>query len=101
MFSQVVLIILLILIAKGWALSTSQITQQQLFAILASLLMLGYVTMYVWDQVGRDPASTLYMYESVPGIFLLLFRLGAMAWFVISLKQSFLVETQENKKRFY
>jgi hypothetical protein len=57
--------------------------------------------MFIWENVGRNPASTLYIYESAPGIALLVLRGLTLIWFLFSLKQSYSDEIHPEKKKFY
>lgn len=60
-----------------------------------------FFIMYVWDVVGRDRASTLYIYESVPGVLLILMRVALMVWFMYGVIGTFKEETDPHKKDFY
>lgn len=101
MAAQLCLMFLLILIAKGWCISKNQIDNKKLLISIISLLLLCYVIVFIWENVGRNPASTLYIYESVPGIILLVLRLITWLFFLFSLRQTQLEEDIFEKKRFY
>ena len=67
MASQLVFILMLLLLAKGWAISKTQITDQKILTAGFCVFLLCYISMFIWENVGRDPASTIYVYESAPG----------------------------------
>jgi len=63
--------------------------------------LIGYISLITWDNVGRDPASTLYIYESAPGIAILVVRFLTLCWFFWELRLTFLEETHPSKRQFY
>jgi len=101
MAAQLVFMFLLILIAKGFAITKNDITDKRPLLILISIFLLSYLTMFIWENVGRNPASTLYIYESAPGIILLVLRVLTLCWFFWCLRQSYQQEVDSQKKRFY
>jgi len=101
MGTQLVFMFLLILIAKGWCITRTTITGQKLLLVVGSLFLIGYVSMFTWENVGRDRASSLYIYESVPGILLLVLRVITFGWFLWELRQTFIEEEDPKKRTFY
>lgn len=101
MISQVVLMFVLILVAMGWGITQHHVQGKNLVVVLVSALVLGYMTMFVWDNVSRNPASTLYIYESAAGIIILLLRTLTWVWFSWSLFRSYVEEHQPKKRNFY
>jgi hypothetical protein len=89
MAAQLVFMLLLILIAKGFAITRSELTEKNRLLILGSVFLLMYLTMFIWEKVGRNPASSLYIYESAPGIILLILRCLTFGWFAWHLKKVF------------
>jgi hypothetical protein len=101
MGAQLVFMLLLILIGKGWTISTTRLTDRRaLFVILAAFLFV-YVALFIWQEAGQDPASTKYAYESVPGIVLLVLRGITLLWFLFCLYKTFGVEIHPEKRKFY
>lgn len=113
MTSQLVFIILLILLSKGllsnirislelgWAITRSEITDKKVLTVSCSIFLLAYITMFVWENAGQDPASNIYIYESPAGIIILVLRNLAMFWFFYSIRGSYAIESDPSKKRFY
>jgi len=101
MVSQLTFMFLLVLLAKGWAITKSEVDDKKFLVIMVSAFLLAYITMFIWQNVGRDPASTLYVYESAPGIIILVLRSLALLWFLFLLRKTHLDEQNDEKKRFY
>lgn len=49
-------------------------------------LVVAQLVLFIWQFAGRDPAAVLYLYESVPGILLLILRVILCGWFALSLR---------------
>jgi hypothetical protein len=101
MFAEVVLMFLCILIAKGWAITTSYLSEKNIILIVNALLVLAYLALFIWARVGTDPASTMYFYDSIPGIIVLVIRVGVLGWFVWSLRNTIRLESLPEKRMFY
>jgi hypothetical protein len=101
MGAELVLMFMLILVAKGWAITTNYLTDRNLILLSMCALLLSYLALFIWDNAGRDPASTLYFYESVPGIILLVLRTLVWIWFGWCLKNTLALETLPEKRNFY
>lgn len=98
---QLSFMFLLILFAKGYAISKQQLTEKLILAIVFSILLVLYVAMFIWDYVGRNPALTQYVYQSVPGILILLIRMGFLVWFGLQLIRTRREEKNDIKNKFY
>jgi len=99
--AQLLFIFLLILIAKGWAISKNEITDKYIIIGTMAILSILYLSMFIWDQVGRSAASSVYIYDAGAGISLLVFRTLAMFWFIFCVFQTTREETNPNKRLFY
>jgi hypothetical protein len=101
MLGQVVFMFLLILIAKGWCISTTNL--QGKTAILGALISatVTYIGMFIWETVGLDPASILYVYQTPPGIVIIAIRCLAMLLFVFSIRRTYTDENNEDKRKLY
>jgi hypothetical protein len=60
------LIIAVILLSKGMAVTLAElgIRDKIVTACFGGLLGLFYLLLFIWDYVGRDPAASLYVYDS-------------------------------------
>jgi len=67
MASQVVLMFQCILIAKGWAITTSYLSEKYIVLVVMGLFVIAYLALFIWDKAAPNPESTLYFYDSIPG----------------------------------
>jgi hypothetical protein len=75
---------------KGWAITRTEVTQKKILTIVVSVFLLAYITMFVWENAGVDPASGVYVYDSAPGVILLVERGLGLLWFLWCLKDSYM-----------
>jgi len=101
MAAQVVLMFQCILIAKGWAITTSYLTDKYIVLVVMGLFILAYLALFIWDKAVPNPASVLYFYESVPGIIVSVLRVLTCGWFVWSLRNTIRLESLPEKRVFY
>jgi len=100
-FSRLSFILLLILLAKGWTISTDEIRHREFVILAMVILSISYFSLIIWDFAARDPASTLYVYESVPGG-LILGLVGVTGlWYAVTIFMSYRQEDDPMKKSFY
>jgi len=57
--------------------------------------------MFIWENVARDDAKETYVYNTVPGIIIVVLRCLLMLWFLYSLRETYLEETSDTKRKFY
>jgi len=100
-FARLSFILLLILLAKGWTISTDEIRQRGLILAVMSLLSISYFTLIIVDFAARDPASTVYEYESVPGGLIVALNGLTGIWFAVTIYFSYSAEEDVMKKSFY
>jgi len=101
MAAVLLLMLLLLLIAKGWAITSNYLTDKNFLVVVISLFLLAYIALFIWDNVGRDPASTIYFYDSVPGIIVICLRVVTLVWFLWYLWKTYQLETLPEKRKFY
>jgi len=99
--AQVVFILLLILIAKGWAITKTQLEDRKANLVMAIILFLSYLALFIWQMLGLDRASDIYVYESPPGIVVIVVRALAKLWFIYCLRLTFSEENHPTKRKFY
>eukprot|EP01133_Synstelium_polycarpum_P016644 gene16644-19775_t len=99
--AQITLIFVLILIAKGWAISRVTIDEKRIILGVMGGLSILYLIMFIWYKAGQDPASTVYMYDTVPGILLLIARSLSMVWFMWCGYNTYMEENHPAKRQFY
>lgn len=99
--AQIIFILLVVLIAKGWCISKTSIDNKLIVLAGLGVLVILYLSMFIWAHVGLDPASTLYIYQSAPGIIIIIVRVAAMMWFVWSIRGTYMEENNAAKRKFY
>lgn len=99
--AQTVFVFLILLFAKGWTITNNELTGKKIFIGVLALFLLLYIILFIWQNVGQDPASTLYVYETIPGILILVLRGLTALLFIWWLRSTLFVELDPSKKRFY
>eukprot|EP01130_Rhizamoeba_saxonica_P000562 TRINITY_DN10530_c0_g1_i1.p1 TRINITY_DN10530_c0_g1~~TRINITY_DN10530_c0_g1_i1.p1 ORF type:complete len:432 (-),score=43.99 TRINITY_DN10530_c0_g1_i1:65-1360(-) len=99
--SQLSLMFLCMLIAHGWAITSNQLEKKNILVLAMSLMLIFYIILFIWDNASRDSASTLYFYESAPGILVLLLRIAIAFWFIWTLRNTLRMEASPPRRRFY
>lgn len=99
--AQLTFILLIVLIAKGWCISKTMIDDRLIVMVGLGVLSVLYLSMFIWSYAGLDPASTIYIYESAPGIIIIVARAVAMLWFAWSMRTTYLEENNAAKRKFY
>jgi len=99
--AQVVFILMLILISKGWAITKTQLEDRKANLVMTIILFLSYLALFIWQMLGMDHASDIYVYESPPGIVVIVVRALAMMWFIYCLRGTFSEENHPTKRKFY
>jgi GPR180/TMEM145, transmembrane domain len=99
--SHLIFVVLLITLAQGWTISTDELRNRSQIVRLMAMFVFAYALLVIWDVTGRDPASTLYIYESYPGIAILSLNMFAGVWFVYSLYHTYREEDRQEKQWLY
>eukprot|EP01006_Ploeotia_vitrea_P037471 TRINITY_DN66132_c2_g1_i1.p2 TRINITY_DN66132_c2_g1~~TRINITY_DN66132_c2_g1_i1.p2 ORF type:complete len:375 (+),score=170.14 TRINITY_DN66132_c2_g1_i1:412-1536(+) len=99
--ARLVFTLQLILIAQGWTISTDELRNRASLHTLFGLTVLAYGALVLWNMTTRDPASTLYVYESWPGVLLIALDIVMGLWFVKAIVSSHNDEDDESKRYFY
>lgn len=99
--SQLCFLFLLILLAHGWTISSEEIRNRAMIILTVASFAVAFLICHLWDMLYRDPASTLYVYDSGPGLFVVLLHVLAGSWFAHVTFSSYLQESKETKKYFY
>ena len=54
-------------VCVGWTITKQSLEKRKQILILLAVFVVLYLFLLVWAIAGRDPADTLYLYESAPG----------------------------------
>jgi GPR180/TMEM145, transmembrane domain len=102
--STMTFMLLLIFLSKGWAITRYQFIELEGKRILIGILItlfLGYLAMFIWQELGLDPEKNLWIYETIPGIILLVLRVLTMFYFLANIFFTLRGEDRHDKRRFY
>jgi len=97
---QLLFMFLLILLGKGYSISKNEISDRIPMIVIMSLFLVFYLSMFIWEYVAKNPAA-LYVYESAPGIIILVLRVLVLGWFLWNLRKSVQEESDQSKRTFY
>jgi hypothetical protein len=103
MLMDLAIILLMVLISKGWAVTTNVIPKRDTTIILVvmALLIVLYLALFIWDYATADSAIIYYFYQSVPGVMILVIRALVGFWFLWNIFQTLKLETLPEKRGFY
>ncbi len=99
--AQLTFVLLLIVLAKGWTISSVALEQKKAIFTVVGIFVILYFALLIWDVAARDPASTLYVYDSIPGYLIITLDILTGFWFIQSCVQTYLREIHPDKKRLY
>lgn len=94
-------ILLAMLVAKGWTITSVSLTGQESLSCLMVAILGLYLSMAMWYLIWLDPASTLYIYDSWPGVGICVLLLGVVVWFVRTILNTRAYEEAATKRRFF
>jgi hypothetical protein len=92
MVSHLMLMLVLFLIAVGFGISRPFIPHRRTFFTMFAVLLILHLFLYLWMQIGVDPASTTYEYETVPGLIIVFLRIPIVAFFIYCLRETIKLE---------
>ena len=74
-----------LMLAEGYCLCRARLQRPMVLACVLGTVTAAHVLLWSWASLAMDPARNLYVYETVPGILLMVVRLGVLVWFWVSL----------------
>jgi hypothetical protein len=99
--AQLLLMTIVILVAKGWTISTVELSRAGFILTMIGALSVSYLFLFMYGVYFRNPASTVYVYDSWPGYMILGIRLATFAWFLTLVSETREGEYDEVKRDFY
>nr|CAG4650052.1 EOG090X03T7 [Sida crystallina] len=99
--SQTLLMLLLLLLAKGWAITHKELTWKPVIYTIWAMYGLVHVLLYVWDLTEVDVIDDIDEYQTWPGWLMLILRTVIMAWFLYCLRSTMAFEHQKSKLDFF
>jgi hypothetical protein len=99
--AHLILVYVVIMICKGWTISTNHVADQRVCVAAIGVLTLLYIALFIWAQKIIDPASTLYIYETPPGWAIVGVHCALTAWALWSTHRTLSLEIETVKRQFY
>jgi hypothetical protein len=100
-FVRVGTILLGMMIAKGWTINSVILEGQEKLSCFMVVFLGLYISMAMWYLIWLDPASTLYIYDSWPGVGICALQLTILAWFLFTIMETRDYEEAQGKRRFF
>ena len=103
MMVDLFLTLIVILLAKGWGVTTNVLskTTRVVTLCLGAALLMSYIALFVWDYNTYSSPTTFYFYESIPGFIILGIRVLCVLWFCVGVVTSIRKEQRPEKRPFY
>ena len=69
--------------------------------IIIGVLFVSYIVLFFFGEFGLNPATNVYLYQSIPGIILLCIRFLLFLYFLWCLQKTIREDSDSGKKVFY
>ncbi|XP_063216175.1 transmembrane protein 145 [Bacillus rossius redtenbacheri] len=99
--SRTTFMLLLLLLAKGWAVTRLELTYKPLVFLTWILYGVVQVLLYVWNMTEVDIIDDIDEYQTWPGWLVMVFRTLIMVWFLFELRNTMLYEHNSQKLNFF
>ena len=98
--SQLLFMILIILIAKGWVIHVPYIPERRQVGFFMGLYILQFFVLILWDMAknGRTPIHHVF---SPQMLFILFLRFVLFAWFLVSVIQTYRTVTGDHMRQHF
>ncbi|KAE8910863.1 hypothetical protein PF005_g17814 [Phytophthora fragariae] len=100
-FVRVGTLLLAMLIAKGWTINSVALDGQIKLSCVILAVFVLYLSMAMWYLVWLDPASTLYIYDSWPGLGICVLQMAVLGWFINTILETRSYEKAPAKRYFF
>ncbi|XP_025836717.1 transmembrane protein 145 [Agrilus planipennis] len=99
-FSRTLFMLLLLLLAKGWAVTRLELTWKPLVFAVWICYGIVHILLYVWNLTEVDVIEDIDEYQTWPGWLMIVFRTLIMFWFLYELRTTMLYEHNMKKLNF-
>ncbi len=96
----VIFVNVLLLIARGWMITTNKLSRKLENSIISGFIVLIYTALFFSDTL-RDPGDTSYLYDSWPGYLFIAMNIFLLILFDSLLHRTFIFEKRIIKRNFY
>ncbi|XP_022915781.1 transmembrane protein 145 [Onthophagus taurus] len=98
--SRTSFMLLLLLLAKGWAVTRLELTWKPLVFAIWLCYGVVHILLYVWNLTEVDIIEDIDEYQTWPGWLIIVFRTLIMIWFLYELRTTMLYEHNTQKLNF-
>ncbi|KAF5282263.1 hypothetical protein FQR65_LT14395 [Abscondita terminalis] len=98
--SRTLFMLLLLLLAKGWAVTRLELTWKPLVFAIWLCYGVVHILLYVWNLTEVDVIEDIDEYQTWPGWLIIVFRTLIMIWFIYELRITMLYEHNAQKLNF-
>ncbi|CAG9816131.1 unnamed protein product [Phaedon cochleariae] len=98
--SRTSFMLLLLLLAKGWAVTRLELTWKPLVFAIWLCYGIVHILLYVWNLTEVDIIEDIDEYQTWPGWLIIVFRTLIMIWFLYELRTTMLYEHNTQKLNF-
>lgn len=98
--SRTSFMLLLLLLAKGWAVTRMELTWKPLVFAIWLCYGVVHILLYVWNLTEVDIIEDIDEYQTWPGWLIIVFRWLIMIWFLYELRTTMLYEHNTQKLNF-
>lgn len=98
--SRTLFMLLLLLLAKGWAVTRLELTWKPLVFAIWLCYGIVHILLYVWNLTEVDVIEDIDEYQTWPGWLIIVFRTLIMIWFIYELRITMLYEHNTQKLNF-
>lgn len=98
--SRTLFMLLLLLLAKGWAVTRLELTYKPLVFGVWLAYGIVHILLFVWNTTEVDIIEEIDEYQTWPGWLILALRVAIMTWFVLELRNTMMYEHNMPKLNF-
>lgn len=98
--SRTSFMLLLLLLAKGWAVTRMELTMKPLVFAIWLCYGIVHILLYVWNLTEVDIIEDIDEYQTWPGWLIIVFRTLIMVWFLYELRTTMFYEHNIQKLNF-
>ncbi|KAK6631883.1 hypothetical protein RUM44_006913 [Polyplax serrata] len=99
--SRTTFMLLLLLLAKGWAVTRIELTWKPLVFSIWFIYGVVHILLYVWNMTEVDIIEDIDEYQTWPGWLILTLRTSIMIWFLFELRNTMTYEHNTQKLNFF
>ncbi|KAI1295335.1 putative integral membrane protein [Halotydeus destructor] len=99
--SLALFILFVLIIAKGWPITRSQITAKPLLVAAWLAYIVIELILFTWTKRSLDTVNEIDEFHTFPGWISLVFRIILMLWFLCELRATMMLEQNQLRLRFY